>query len=563
MSLLRKNQPRRKLSTRYTTKPPAGLPEFEMLQPPGKTNGFVIQVTEHAEGRPSTSESIRPSFEAAPTTETPSPRQKPQPPPLALAIPQKAHISQNQIIPPPPSSPPPSIRSRAPSPADIPLPRSSTNTPELICRSNNPTPTVVSPVMRSMFPKYDPSRPLNRQSYHPNIEAVPGLASAMAVSGSSNNPYRHQIARRSMLRTSIEMERNETPDVKETPLRMVENAERQAELSTPEELLELWNISNGQAASEDAPSTYNLELSCDDLTFGREVITFNSSTSDPNYTLEASHSNITISRVHPVNHTPVIQICGSVLSQPTAVDPLVTWVFPKLAGLMALDQSSNVAVAHKLDRTASAELQNEAIQRAQEQEASMLLWDDSSNKYCLMHPTLLDSAATTLPITIIPHSSSPQKITIYAPETHEPLLELSIQTLNLTIHASTITALPSLYILDSLMTSLLTLLLHLHRSCATPTVTQPATFEQTPMFPPPPTLAHMDSPIVTAPKTRKFPLLSLPIHKICQISEVSPVHALSFGARPGHRNAIFASHAQVSRGSRHQAWRPETNILNR
>ena len=160
---------------------------------------------------------------------------------------------------------------------------------------------------------------------------------------------------------------------------------------------------------------------------------------------------------------------------------------------MALDQSSNVAVAHKLDRTASAELQNEAIQRAQEQEASMLLWDDSSNKYCLMHPTLLDSAATTLPITIIPHSSSPQKITIYAPETHEPLLELSIQTLNLTIHASTITALPSLYILDSLMTSLLTLLLHLHRSCATPTVTQPATFEQTPMFPPPPTLAHMDS----------------------------------------------------------------------
>ena len=261
MSLLRKNQPGRKLSIRYTTKPPAGLPEFEMLQPLGKTNGFVIQVTEHAEGRSSTSESIRPLFEAAPTTETPSPGQKPQPPPLALAIPQKAHISQNQIIPPPPSSSPPSIRSCAPSPADIPLPRSSTNTPELIRRSTDPTPTVVSPVMRSMFPKYDPSRPLNRQSYYPNIEAVPGLASAMAVSGSSNNPYRHQIARRSMLRTSIEMERNETPDVKETPLRMVENAEHQAELSTPEELLELWNISNGQAASEDAPSSYNLELS--------------------------------------------------------------------------------------------------------------------------------------------------------------------------------------------------------------------------------------------------------------------------------------------------------------
>ena len=510
MSLLRKNQPGRKLSTRYTTKPPTGLPKFEMLQPPGKTNGFVIQVIEQPAYRPSTSESIRPSFEAAQPIETTSPRQKPPPPPLTLAIPPKVHISENQRVPPPPDTPPPaSIHNRAPSPADIPLPRSSMNTPERGQCSSNNMPAVVSPVMRSMFPKYNPSRPLNRQSYYPNIEAVPGLASAMAVSGSSNNPYRQQLARRSMLRTSIEVERNETPDVKETPLRMVENAEHHAEFSSPEVLLELWNISNGQAASEVAAISYNLELSwsaearfvsenllivlSDDLAFGREVITFNSSTSDPIYTLEASHSNISISRVHPVNHTPVIQICGAVLSQPTAVDPLVTWVFPKLAGLMALDQSSNVAVAHKLDRTASAELQNEAIERAQEQEASMLLWDDSSNKYCLMHPTLLDSAATTLPITIIPNSSSPQKITIYAPETNEPLLELSIATLTLTVHTSTITALPNLYILDTLMTSLLTLLLHLHRSCATPSVSQPDSAQITPMFPPPPTLAHMDS----------------------------------------------------------------------
>lgn len=160
---------------------------------------------------------------------------------------------------------------------------------------------------------------------------------------------------------------------------------------------------------------------------------------------------------------------------------------------MALDQSSNVAVTHKLDRQASAELQNEAIQRAQEQDASMLLWDDSSNKYCLMHPTLLDNAATTLPITIIPNSSNPQKITVFAPETNEPLLELSIQTLTLTIHAKAITALPSYYIMDTLMTTLLTLLLHLHRSCAIPSVSQIVSAPVTPMFPPPPTLAHMDS----------------------------------------------------------------------
>lgn len=161
---------------------------------------------------------------------------------------------------------------------------------------------------------------------------------------------------------------------------------------------------------------------------------------------------------------------------------------------MALDHSSNVAVAHKLDRKASADLQAEAVSRAQEQEASMLLWDSDSNKYCLMHPTLLDSAATTLPIEIICNPSNPQKITISAPETNTPLLTLSLQSLTLTVHRPAITALPSLYILDTLISTLLALLLHLHRSCATPSPSHPASSSSSsphhPLFPPPPTLAH-------------------------------------------------------------------------
>ena len=160
---------------------------------------------------------------------------------------------------------------------------------------------------------------------------------------------------------------------------------------------------------------------------------------------------------------------------------------------MALDQSSNVAIAHKLDRKASADLQAEAVARAQEREASMLLWDDASNKYCLMHPTLLDSAATTLPIEIISTPSNPSKITIQAPETQTALLTLSLSNLTLTLHTRAITALPSLYILDTLMTTLLTLLLHLHRSCAIPSSRAIASAPTTPMFPPPPTLAHKDS----------------------------------------------------------------------
>ena len=236
-------------------------------------------MTERSEARLSFSKSTisRPSEGARPipaANTAQAPKQKPHPPSLALAIPPKAHIKQSQKppllpgqLPPPPPTPPPTqtqVPKRAPSPAEIPLPRSSTNTPELVRSNSNPTPSVVSPVMRSMFPKYDASRPLNRQSYYPHTDAVPGLASAMAAAGSSsNNPFRQQMNRRSMTypRSSLDVERKETPDVKETPRRMIENAEHEATLSKPEQLLELWNISNGQTASEGNPAEYYLELS--------------------------------------------------------------------------------------------------------------------------------------------------------------------------------------------------------------------------------------------------------------------------------------------------------------
>ena len=194
-----------------------------------------------------------------------------------------------------------------------------------------------------------------------------------------------------------------------------------------------------------------------------------------------------------MNRNPTIQISSSILSQPTSAEPLVTSIFPKLAGLMALDQSSNVAVAHKLDRKASADLQIEAINRAQEREASMLLWDNESNQYCLMHPTLLDSSVTILPIEVSPKPSHPQQIKILAPETNTPLLTLSLTSLALKVHTSPIIALPSLYILDTLMISLLSLLLHLHRSCVAPGSYPASTTPQTPHFPPPPTLAYKGS----------------------------------------------------------------------
>ena len=265
MSSLRKKGSTRKGGTRYTNKASLEIPEFEMLAPSGKANGFVIQITE---GRPSISEPVP----AGPEQRAPvqqSPRRRPQPPPLA--IPPKAHIVEEQKpdIAPNPIHPSP-VYERAPSAADVPLPRSNAPTPIPVEQSHAISPEAETPMMRSMFPRYDPNRPLARQSYYPDMETAPRLASAMAVAGSasnnrnSNNPYRQQMARSSsepLTKASPDSQRSGNAEVKESPLRTVESSEQQTTYSNPEKLTEVWNIANGQAASKDTADTYHLELS--------------------------------------------------------------------------------------------------------------------------------------------------------------------------------------------------------------------------------------------------------------------------------------------------------------
>lgn len=221
-----------------------------------------------------------------------------------------------------------------------------------------------------------------------------------------------------------------------------------------------------------------------------EVITL-SSPSQALYTLAASRGGVAVSRTHPSNPQPTIQICETVLSVPTTTAPLVATIFPKLAEFMALDQASSISVSHRLERQASTELQAEALARAQQNEASSLLWDSDSGKFFLIHPTLLDNTSTSFPIEITPSPLNPEKIVISAPETDAsaPLLTLALPSRTLTVHTTAITAMPSLYTLDTLLSALLALLLHLHRSSSTPTLPSTQKADVTaPSFPPPPTV---------------------------------------------------------------------------
>ena len=249
MSSMRR--PVQKGSPRYSTKPRAGLPEFDMFPPLGKTNGFVIQITEAPPPPPGPSSII---LETQGTTEhIRSP--KPQPPPLA--IPPKAHISDDQRPTTPPSpSASLSARNQVAALTEVQLPRSST-----IVRSNSGA----TPVMRSMFPRYDPNMPITQQRYRPDIDSVPGLASAMAVAGSSSYrppSYLQQANNRpSSAYIKAEKEKMKIANVKESPFRSADTAEEKTTLSSPEQLLDLWDIANGQTASEEVVDTYVLELS--------------------------------------------------------------------------------------------------------------------------------------------------------------------------------------------------------------------------------------------------------------------------------------------------------------
>ena len=202
-----------------------------------------------------------------------------------------------------------------------------------------------------------------------------------------------------------------------------------------------------------------------------------------------------------------MQISSPTLQTPNSSSPLIATIFPKLAELMAIDKSSTVAVEHGLARQACNDLQTEAIEQAHRQEASSLLWDSESQKYYLIHPTLLeDGSPVAFPIEVASNQGTPREIKILAPNSTLPALELSFETLALDVHMEVIKSYPSLYLLDTLLSTTLVLLLHLHRSRSSSPSLRPTSPTPTalPFFEPPPT---KPSPLKAKPKKAR-PLTS-------------------------------------------------------
>ena len=116
-----------------------------------------------------------------------------------------------------------------------------------------------SPVMRSMFPRFDPSLPLASQQYLPVTDRAPPttLRQPDAVQYSPSLYSQPRSPPTAVLNDPWAASRIQSTLISSSPLRVSE--EPPPTLSSGEELLDLWTIANGQDSPE-AAGSYSLGL---------------------------------------------------------------------------------------------------------------------------------------------------------------------------------------------------------------------------------------------------------------------------------------------------------------
>ena len=192
-----------------------------------------------------------------------------------------------------------------------------------------------------------------------------------------------------------------------------------------------------------------------------------------------------MTRAHPLDHSKETTICNPTLSAPSVIHPELATFFPTLAELVAIDTASSIAASHRLPRQEGIRLQTEALDRARRTEAATLLWDSDSSSYYLGIPTFhpppdTENAPSALPIEITSNSIR------FLSATSQSILTFDLTHKTLNLNTRNVTSLASsLHTLDILLSSLLTLLLHLHRH----TGILAAHSIPVPRFDPPPTRA--------------------------------------------------------------------------
>ena len=228
---------------------------FEMMNMKGGAQGIMISVQETPSPPPPATAQIAPSVPAR--SESPTAIPPPPPAPIQLAAPPKARTTGS----PRPSSPlristtaePPT---RAPSPVQGSISQQThRSSPTLVRNGSIASTGTHSPVMRSMFPRFDPALPMTRQNVAPTPAVGPSAWQGEAASLHNYSP--------SLYSTPLTMSKSNFKDgratfsTRQSPLQNSELAP--PNLSNPEQLLDLWSLASGQE-TEECSETYTLGL---------------------------------------------------------------------------------------------------------------------------------------------------------------------------------------------------------------------------------------------------------------------------------------------------------------
>lgn len=239
---------------RYTTRPPKAQ-EFEMLGiPKSAGNACDVVITVH-EAPLLSSRISSPPKAYLPKIKTSGfsiSQSSATVPSVVTSTNRSKSKTEPSLLPPPP------LRSLAAST------RSQTSSTSHVRSSSAPFLETQSPVMRSMFPRYNPQIPLAKQHYYPSLDGNLRMAnvrpelrgsSSQTISTSSGEETRsqdHSVPSVGSSRTVLTSERES--------VQSSQCSDSRPPLSSPEELLDLWSLANGQGNWE-AATTYTLQLS--------------------------------------------------------------------------------------------------------------------------------------------------------------------------------------------------------------------------------------------------------------------------------------------------------------
>ncbi|KAI9809534.1 MAG: hypothetical protein M1826_003826 [Phylliscum demangeonii] len=268
--------------------------------------------------------------------------------------------------------------------------------------------------IRSIFPRYDPTVPLQHQNYRPT-QPSPKHIPREHISKEAYSPTLYSAGSSGRACLSA-------PSTVTSFPAGVLNAHHRPRYSSRDELADLWEAANGQGTLETG-KTFALKMSREgsiNPTTGvfvptpGEAFTFGPSQEQPFYDfqtikphhdhLDPEYSECHIRRRDPTRGTivPVVTFTLEPAARRTSPqDGLVTDIYPKIAAMMALDgaarlnqhqqQQRQQPHQHHSPSDASSERISDdaaALRRAAQRETCKLFWDHDSRRYYLLHPGL-------------------------------------------------------------------------------------------------------------------------------------------------------------------------------